>query len=180
MLSVRSVYLTIACLLGLSTQGALAADALEVTWPEGWTAQEMRNPAATGFPGSNQRAARLGADQQPQASIHLSSIQNPPGETWTLSMHMESAQRALRQVVISQGAAAFACDPTVETTLGGLPALESTCRASKGEIEVVQTIVKVESSGGFVHMLVYQARSPYFETYRADFNAVRASLRFTP
>ncbi len=163
-------------IIGLFCAGGIghaqAAEAIDVTWPQGWEVQS----ASTRTGGSNRTAVRTGEGGQFGAMIAIVSLPNPATRPRQLpGIEMQSVLRTIRQ-----GYTNATCDAPVETTLVGAPALESTCRGkTTGGVDIIHTvtIAHVGETGQHVLTLSCITSRDHLETYQADFTAVRNSLR---
>ena len=166
-----------AALLGLAACLALpwvsAAEAL-IVWPGDWEPQTL--PAAPENSGVRQRAVKNDSNGDPLMVMELTQS--------TLSadhqVNMQAVLLQMRKVLQSnfaEGGYQSACNQIRPSTLGGLDALETTCKITRNGTHVMTQTLVAATRGANAYALSYAGPRDGYSATEAEVQGIRASLR---
>jgi hypothetical protein len=101
-----------------------------------------------------------------------------PGDTVQLSDQAESMLETIQNGYTSQGFK-VSCEPFAKTTLGSLPALQSSCQAGKDTptAPAVKQIVVLSVGAHEIYGVTYAAAPQNFATYQPEFKKLEEGLK---
>ncbi|MCU1729730.1 DUF4946 domain-containing protein [Pseudomonas sp. 7P_10.2_Bac1] len=160
-------------LLALSLPVANAADVM-ITWPGGWEVQAV--PAEADSHIMRQRAVKNDANGDPQMVMELTQSTLAPEH----QVNMEAVLLEMRKTLqknFAQGGYQSACNKIHDSTLGGLKALETTCKITQnGNHVITQTLVAATQEQS-AYALSYAGPADGYKANEAQVQGIRASLR---
>ncbi len=162
-------------IIGLLCAGighAQAAEAIDVTWPQGWEVQSDPVRFRENVSGVGQVA--VSPAEEGKLSARITFLYMPDSVP---AMRSLPAEMQFMLETVSRRLPGLTCDAPTGGTLVGAPALEATCRGKIRGSEAVFIIVFAYVRGHVINLTGLMDRDR-FETHLVDFNAVRASLRF--
>ncbi|MDH0126968.1 DUF4946 domain-containing protein [Brucella intermedia GD04153] len=159
--------------------GSAALAGSVVRWPQGWEQRSALTPtskAGEHFDGSNQLALKIDQNGQIKAALNLTVLKIKTGDIPNLDGQTASMIATIRDGYTAKGLEA-SCDAPQKTMLGDVQARQTRCRVRKDKAEVLAQEVVVAIGARTVQSLSYTAQLARFQTYEADFIAMRDSLR---
>ena len=164
-------------LIGLAFALALPgawAEQLMITWPGGWDIQAV--PPAPDDSGLRQRAVKNDTNGDPLMVMELTQSTLAPEH----QVNMEAVLLQMRKILqqnFAKGGYQSACNKVHDSTLGGLKALETTCKVTQnGNHVITQTLVAATQQGS-AYALSYAGPVEGYKTTEAEVQGIRASLR---
>jgi hypothetical protein len=159
---------------------AVAAE-LPVDWPSGWTVEPL--PPLTDVSGahtlgSRQRAAKLDAQGDPLMVVELTRTQLEPGHQVNLPGVLLQMRKNM-QVHLSQGGYQSLCTQIHEAQLGGLPAVETTCKIQLNGGHVMTQTLVAAAQGHSAYSLSYAGSAAGYVATQAQVGEIRASLKLS-
>ena len=152
------------CLLAAAPMAS--ADGLMITWPGGWEVQAV--PPAPDDSSVRQRAVKNDANGDPQMVMELTQSTLVPEHKVNMEAVLLQMRKTLQQN-FAKGGYQSACNKIHSSTLGGLDALQTTCK-------ITQTLVAA-TQGNSAYALSYAGPADGYKANEAEVNGIRASLR---
>ena len=151
------------------------ADAAQITWPSGWEIQAV--PAAPDDNGQRQRAVKNDAQGDPVMVMELTQTTLAPGHQVNMEAVLLQMRKTLQQN-FAKGGFQSACNKIRSSTLGGLAALETTCKITQnGNHMITQTLVAATHDTR-AYALSYAGPADGYKATEPEVNGIRAGLRF--
>ena len=160
-------------LLALSLPVA-TAEGLVITWPGGWEVQAV--PPAEDNSLQRQRAVKNNANGDPQMVMELTQSTLAPEH----QVNMEAVLLQMRKTLqknFAQGGYQSACNKIHGSTLGGLKALETTCKITQNGNHVITQTLVAATQGSSAYALSYAGPAEGYKANQAEVQGIRASLR---
>ncbi|MFJ7884143.1 DUF4946 domain-containing protein [Pseudomonas sp. NPDC096917] len=160
-------------LLALSLSVA-HAEALVITWPGGWQVQAV--PSEQDSSVQRQRAVKNDANGDPQMVMELTQSTVAPEHQVNMEQVLLQMRKTL-QKNFAQGGYQSACNKIHPSTLGGLKALETTCKITQNGNHVITQTLVAATQGGSAYALSYAGPADGYKANEAEVQGIRASLR---
>ena len=158
-------------LLGL-TQAHADDDLLQ--WPADWQAENLEAPN-----GSRQRAVKNDANGEPLMVVELTRAALEAGHTVNLAGVLLQMRKAL-QVNFSRGGYQSLCTSIRDSSLGDLPAAETTCKVTlNGNHVLTQTLVAA-ASPNTAYGLSYAGSAAGYSALEPEVRGIRQTLHLRP
>ena len=150
------------------------AESLTITWPDDWEVQAV--PPAPDDNGQRQRAVKNDPNGDPLMVMELTQTTLAPDH----KVNMEAVLLQMRKTLQKNFAGAgyqSACNKIHSSTLGGLEALETTCKITQnGNHVITQTLVAATHDSN-AYALSYAGPADGYKANEAEVLGIRASLR---
>ena len=160
-------------LLALSLPAA-NADSLMITWPGGWDVQAV--PAEADSTVQRQRAVKNDANGDPQMVMELTHSTLTPEHQVNMDAVLLEMRKTL-QKNFAQGGYQSACNKIHASTLGGLKALETTCKITQNGNHVITQTLVAATQGQNAYALSYAGPADGYKANEPEVQGIRASLR---
>ncbi|WP_296246197.1 DUF4946 domain-containing protein [Pseudomonas sp. UBA4194] len=164
------------CLLACGV--AHAEDSL-IVWPADWQVQILPSAdGAGGQPsGSRQRATKNDANGDPLMIVEMTRGAVPQDHAVNLEAVLLEMRKAI-QINFSRSGYQSLCTKVRETTLGDLPAAQTTCKVTlNGNHVITQTLVAAVQPG-MAYGFSYAGSVVGYPQLEAEVNGIRQGLRF--
>lgn len=143
-------------------------------WPADWQTENLDAPN-----GSRQRAVKNDANGEPLMVVELTRTALEAGHTVNLAGVVLQMRKAL-QVNFSQGGYQSLCTAIRDSSLGDLPAAETTCKVTlNGNHVLTQTLVAAASSGT-AYGLSYAGSAAGYSALEPEVRVIRQTLHLRP
>lgn len=164
--------LALAFVLPVAT--ANAAEPEPIVWPTDWQVQAM--PASSADQASRQRATKNDANGDPLMVVELTRTPLQPEHQVNLPAVLLEMRKAT-QVHFSKGGYQSLCSKIHDSQLGGLPAVETTCKIQLNGGHVMTQTLVAAARPGTAYALSYAGSASGYEAVEAEVNGIRQSLR---
>ncbi|KMN17789.1 DUF4946 domain-containing protein [Pseudomonas weihenstephanensis] len=169
-----SALIGLLCTFGLTPAWA---DSTQITWPRGWEVQAV--PPAPDDNGQRQRAVKNDANGDPLMVMELTQTTLAPEHQVNMDAVLLQMRKTLQQN-FAKGGYQSVCNKIHASTLGGLDALETTCKITQnGNHLMTQTLVAA-TRGSHAYALSYAGPADGYKAVKPEVQGIRASLRFAP
>jgi len=156
---------------------AAHADGLTITWPGGWEVQAV--PPVADTQTQRQRAVKNDAQGDPLMVMELTQTTLAPEHQVKMDAVLMQMRKALQQN-FAKGGYQSACSKIRSSTLGGLEALETTCKITQnGNHVITQTLVAATRQNS-AYALSYAGSADGYSATKAEVQGIRASLHLEP
>lgn len=156
---------------------AAHADGLTITWPEGWEVQAV--PPVGDTQTQRQRAVKNDVQGDPLMVMELTQTTLAPEHQVKMDAVLSQMRKALQQN-FAKGGYQSACSKIRNSTLGGLQALETTCKITQnGNHVITQTLVAATRQSS-AYALSYAGSAAGYRATEPQVQGIRASLRLAP
>lgn len=170
----RYLLLNAVFLLALLALPQAHADEGLLQWPADWQAENLEAPN-----GSRQRAVKNDADGEPLMVVELTRAALEAGHTVNLAGVLLQMRKAL-QVNFSQGGYQSLCTAIRDSSLGDLPAAETTCKVTlNGNHVLTQTLVAA-ASANTAYGLSYAGSAAGYSALEPEVRGIRQTLHLRP
>ena len=153
---------------------ALAQD-INVAWPQGWKVETLGRDAATD--GERQRAVKADAAGDPEIVVELTHARLAADHQVNLEGVVGEMRKAV-QKNFSQGGYQSACTRVRGSTLGHLPAAQTTCKITLNGGHVMTQTLVAAAGNGTAWSLSYAGTAAGYAAHEAEVNGIRAGLAF--
>lgn len=156
---------------------AAHAEGLMITWPGGWEVQAV--PPVDNTQTQRQRAVKNDANGDPLMVMELTQATLAPEHQVKMEAVLLQMRKALQQN-FAKGGYQSACNKIHGSTLGGLEALETTCKITQnGNHVITQTLVAATRQSS-AYALSYAGSAEGYSATEPEVQGIRASLRLDP
>ena len=153
------------------------ADAPLITWPGDWEVQDV--PPAPDNSGQRQRAVKNDANGDPQMVMELTQSTLAPEHKVNMEAVLLQMRKTLQQN-FAKGGYQSACSKINSSTLGGLDALQTTCKITQNGNHVITQTLVAATQGNSAYALSYAGPADGYKANEPEVKGIRASLRLTP
>lgn len=168
------------CLLLCWLIGAPAwADDSVIVWPADWDVQILPDASdAQGQPsGSRQRATKTDANGDPLMIVEMTRGALAQDHAVNLEAVLLEMRKAI-QINFSRSGYQSVCTKVKSTTLGNLPAAQTTCKVTRnGTLAITQTLVAAVQPG-MAYGFSYAGSAVGYPQLEAEVMGIRQGLRF--
>ena len=151
-----------------------SADALMITWPGGWEVQAV--PPAPDDSSVRQRAVKNDTNGDPQMVMELTQSTLTPEHKANMEAVLLQMRKTLQQN-FAKGGYQSACSKIRSSTLGGLDALETTCKITQNGNHVITQTLVAATQGNSAYALSYAGPADGYKANEPEVKGIRASLR---
>lgn len=170
----RYLLLNVVFILALPVLPQAHADDSLLQWPADWQTENLEAPN-----GSRQRAVKNDMDGEPLMVVELTQAALEAGHTVNLAAVLLQMRKAL-QVNFSQGGYQSLCTSIRESSLGDLPAAETTCKVTlNGNHVLTQTLVAA-ASPDTAYGLSYAGSAAGYSALEPEVRGIRQTLHLRP
>lgn len=160
------------CLLAAAPMAS--ADGLMITWPGGWEVQAVPPPPDDSS--VRQRAVKNDANGDPQMVMELTQSTLVPEHKVNMEAVLLQMRKTLQQN-FAKGGYQSACNKIHSSTLGGLDALQTTCKITQNGNHVITQTLVAATQGNSAYALSYAGPADGYKANEPEVNGIRASLR---
>ena len=168
------VFIGLCLLVGLPLAHA---DGLTITWPAGWEIQAI--PPEPDDSSVRQRAVKNDANGDPQMVMELTQSTLVPEHKVNMEAVLLQMRKTLQQN-FAKGGYQSACSKINSSTLGGLEALQTTCKITQNGNHVITQTLVAATQGNSAYALSYAGPADGYKANEPEVKGIRASLRLTP
>ncbi|SDT24587.1 DUF4946 domain-containing protein [Pseudomonas fuscovaginae UPB0736] len=169
-------------LLLLLCGSSAVADDLMITWPGDWEVQTLppaQNAAGEVISGLRQRAVKNDANGDPLMVMELTQSALTPGHEVNLPGVLLEMRKAVQKNFVERGFMSV-CNHIHDSTLGGMPAVETTCTITQNGGHVMTQTLVAAAREGKAYSLLYAGSADGYKAQEAAVNGIRASLHLEP
>lgn len=173
-MTVRHRYTAFAGLLLALSLPAANAESLMITWPGGWEVQAVAPETDSNI--QRQQAVKNDANGDPQMVMELTHSTLAPEH----QVNMEAVLLEMRKILQKNFAHAgyqSACNKIHASTLGGLKALETTCKITQNGNHVITQTLVAATQRQSAYALSYAGPAQGYKANEPEVQGIRASLR---
>lgn len=171
---IRYPLMTTAFMLCLLVPPQAHADDSLLQWPADWQTENLDAQN-----GSRQRAVKNDANGEPLMVVELTRTALEAGHTVNLAGVLLQMRKAL-QVNFSQGGYQSLCTAIRDSSLGDLPAAETTCKVTlNGNHVLTQTLVAAASTET-AYGLSYAGSAAGYSALEPEVRGIRQTLHLRP
>ena len=172
----RSAFLSVLILsIGMCVSGATLGGESTVAWPQGWQVETLARDPATD--GERQRAVKADAAGDPEMVVELTHARLAADHQVNLEGVVGEMRKAV-QKSFSQGGYQSACTRVRGSTLGHLPAAQTTCKITLNGGHVMTQTLVAAAGNGTAWSLSYAGTAAGYAAHEAEVNGIRAGLAF--
>ena len=158
------------------TVPAALADATLITWPAGWEVQDV--PPAPDDNGQRQRAVKNDANGDPLMVMELTQTTLAPEHQVNMEAVLLQMRKTLQQN-FAKGGYQSACNKIHPSTLGGLKALETTCKITQNGNHVITQTLVAATREAHAYALSYAGPADGYKATEPQVQGIRGSLRLS-
>ena len=162
------------CLLAAAPMAS--ADGLMITWPGGWEVQAV--PPAPDDSSVRQRAVKNDANGDPQMVMELTQSTLAPEHKVNMEAVLLQMRKTLQQN-FAKGGYQSACNKIHSSTLGGLDALQTTCKITQNGNHVITQTLVAATREAHAYALSYAGPADGYKATEPQVQGIRGSLRFS-
>lgn len=183
----RTAGLLLTLMLAVSAYSdSASADTGQVAWPSGWQVQSLPN-ASSDAPSEppntadkpaiiRQRAGKISQNGDPSMVVELTQSPIQPGHNVNVSAVLMQMRKSV-QINFAHDGYQSACSIFHETTLGLLPAMQTTCQISlNGGHVITQTLVMAVGKST-AYAFTYAGKTDQYSASADEVKQIRDSLQ---
>ena len=155
---------------------AAHAGELMITWPADWEVQAL--PPAADSHNLRQRAVKNDANGDPLMVMELTQTTLAPEHQVNMDAVLLQMRKTL-QKNFANGGYQSACNKIHDSTLGGLKALQTTCKITQNGNHVITQTLVAATQGSSAYALSYAGPAEGYKANEAEVNGIRASLQLS-
>ncbi len=164
--------------LSLGLNSALAGEAL-IVWPDGWQVEAL--PQAQPSPDRpsvqvRQRAVKNDDEGDPAMVVELTQTRLQPGHAVNVQSVLLEMRKAV-QVNFAHGGFQSACTKMKESSLGNVPAMETTCTITQNGAHVVTQTLVAAADKETAWSLSYAGSADGYAAHKDEVLAIKDSLK---
>ncbi|MDH0744908.1 DUF4946 domain-containing protein [Pseudomonas sp. GD03842] len=167
------IYLSVGFFLSLALGSAWAADTL-IIWPSDWEVEAL--PQTDAAVQMRQRAVKHDANGDPAMVVELTQTRLQPGHEVNVQGVLLEMRKAV-QVNFVHGGFQSVCTQMKTSTLGEVPAAETTCTITQNGVHVMTQTLVAAASKALAWSLSYAGSKEGYAANRDEVMRIRDSLR---